>query len=512
MVIRSTVRMVITILFAAFFLWVAFPSLYYFLNDDLFHIPLAAEKNFAHGTLLRPVSDLSLWLDHRIWGKNAFGYHLTNLLIHLINSLLVYLLAKELFSRYRGGEGEGELKAWLAALLFLVFAYHSEPVLWIIGRGGSLSTLFFLAACSCYLKRGLSGRYFFFALAFFCIGLFVYESIWVFPLVAFFISAADLRWGGRKGWNRELNYLIGILVLFGLFLLLRWAKTGSLMGSYEMRMSSRGNIVRLLYNYSALFARNFLPPMANGKLFLFFTCLLLILLASASFFIAKRRKAGGLFGLLGACLLVSLLPAITLGIDTHDTESERFIYLPSMFTVLLLTELIFLLIRRTDVATWVLLALCLLNGLQFREAALSYRYAGTIARRSLSFMDEKKPLENVYLFRMPSQYKGALIFRAGIQPALTWMDPGLSYRNLVVISQGEPLQRRDAFSCVERDLRSSADMLGARIGVDTIGAEWLIQLPDTVLRFQPGRDRIFYWTDSSLVKISKVGGGAWEGR
>jgi hypothetical protein len=343
-------------------------------------------------------------------------------------------------------------------------------------------------------------------LLFFCVGLFVYESIWIFPLIALLLSAADLQWGRKKGWNKELNYLIGILALFVLFLLLRWVQTGDLMGNYEARMSSRGNIYRLLYNYCALFARSFLPPMANGKTFLLCTGLLLMGLTGAGVFITQRRKPGGLLWLLGACLAVSLLPAITLGIDTHDTESERFIYLPSVFTVLLITEGIFLLIRRVRVATGILLGLVVLNVWQFREASLSYRYAGEIARKSLAFLDGKKPLQNLYLFNVPAQYRGALIFRAGIGPGLAWMDTALSYRNLVVRGQGEPLQRRDAFSCVERNLYESADMLGARIGVDTISAEWLVNLPDTVLRFQPGRDRIFYWTDSSLVKIGKVGG------
>jgi hypothetical protein len=325
-----------------------------------------------------------------------------------------------------------------------------------------------------------------------------------------------------------LNYLIGIIVLFSLFLLLRWAQTGSLMGNYEARMWSQGNISRCLYNYSALLARSFLPPMASGKVFLFSTGLLLILLAGILFIIVKNGKVGGLVGLLGASLLVSLLPAITLGIDTHDTESERFIYLPSIFTVLLLTELIFFLFRRAGAATGFLLCFVLLNAWQFREAALSYRYAGKVARWSLAFMNDKKPVENLYLFHVPAQYKGALIFRAGMEPALAWIDPGLSYRKMIVMSQGQPLQRRDSFPCVEQDLRESAAMMGARIGadalgtgidtmrtgvhtigtgMDTIAAEWLVILPDTVLRFRPGRDRIFYWTDSSLVKICQVDGG-----
>jgi hypothetical protein len=497
MVIRSQTRIALTILFAVFFFWIVYPGQYYFLNDDFFHIPLAAQKNFVHGGLLRPVSDISLWLDHLIWGKEAFGYHLTNMLIHLINVLLVYRLAKDLFFRFGAGNragagtgvrawipsGEGsraELKAWLAALLFLVYAFHSEPILWIIGRGGSLTTLFFLGACVCYLKRGDSSWYFFFSLVFFCIGLFVYESIWIFPLVAGLLSVADVRVKGARGrdgeeersekkdWGREGMYLILIAGLFGLYLLFRYSQTGELAGSYATRMLPDGNLSRLLYNYNGLLARSFLPPMANGKLFLVSYGVLLILLGLAVLHILKKKMTGVMFWLTGACLLISLLPAITLGIDTHNTESERFIYLPSVWCVLFLVEMIFLLVDRPVVAVRLLLLFIILHAIQFRHASLSYRYAGKIARRSLELIGADPPVRNLYLFHMPSQYEGALIFRAGIGPAVAWMDMGSAGSRLAELSQGELFQRRDSLVYMEGELRGSAASLGATIRADSV--------------------------------------------
>ena len=40
----------------------------------------------------RPLATLSFRIDHRVWGFNPLGYHLTNLFFHLANTLLVYLL------------------------------------------------------------------------------------------------------------------------------------------------------------------------------------------------------------------------------------------------------------------------------------------------------------------------------------------------------------------------------------------------------------------------------------
>ena len=71
------------------------PSNFYFLNDDFIHIPQAAKMNFLNdSSFVRPISNFTLWLDYIIWEKNAYGYHLTNLIIHLINVVLVFFASK----------------------------------------------------------------------------------------------------------------------------------------------------------------------------------------------------------------------------------------------------------------------------------------------------------------------------------------------------------------------------------------------------------------------------------
>src|SRR5271170_1794452 len=135
----------ITCLIILFFLWVAYPAKYYFLNDDFEHIPLAANGHFIFGTFVRPVTDILLWFDNKIWDKNAFGYHLTSIFIHFANTILVYLLAKQFLYLYTNGKNL-YLKSWSVAILFLIYAFHSEPVFWIICRSGSISAFFFLLA------------------------------------------------------------------------------------------------------------------------------------------------------------------------------------------------------------------------------------------------------------------------------------------------------------------------------------------------------------------------------
>ena len=51
----------------------------------------------------RPVTLLSLMIEHAVWGLNPFGYHLTNILLHGLNSALLFMLVMSVRRRYRIG-------------------------------------------------------------------------------------------------------------------------------------------------------------------------------------------------------------------------------------------------------------------------------------------------------------------------------------------------------------------------------------------------------------------------
>jgi hypothetical protein len=84
----------------------------------------------------RPLRELTFLLDFVFFGKNPFGYHFQHLFWHGLNSILVYLLARKLFS--------GSLPAFLGAVLFLVHPLNVEVVANISNRKDSLSLAFSL--------------------------------------------------------------------------------------------------------------------------------------------------------------------------------------------------------------------------------------------------------------------------------------------------------------------------------------------------------------------------------
>ncbi|MBL7951638.1 MAG: tetratricopeptide repeat protein [Flavobacteriales bacterium] len=91
-----------------------------------------------------PVSLLSLAFDSWIGGGSHVTFHVTNVLLHALNAVLVFLITVKLLT--------SRLNAAVVAVLFAVHPIHVEGVAWIAERKNVLYVLFFLAACVRYIR------------------------------------------------------------------------------------------------------------------------------------------------------------------------------------------------------------------------------------------------------------------------------------------------------------------------------------------------------------------------
>lgn len=167
----------------------------------------------------RPLTVLSFMLDG-LGGIWPFRYHLTNVLLHMVNSLLAYLLCLNLGLK-RG--------AILAGLLFAVHPIHAEVVAGItFGRADLLTGLFSIATLLLYIlwhNRGAE-KYYGLALAGFFLALLCKESaITVLGLVV----AIDLTFAlsRSKGipWQRSARWA-GFIGIFAIYLTVRKVAAG----------------------------------------------------------------------------------------------------------------------------------------------------------------------------------------------------------------------------------------------------------------------------------------------
>lgn len=111
-----------------------------------------------------PVRDFTFALDYQLWGENAFGFHLSNLMIYILFLVALYffiLKLNELLLDSVEGKTSKNI-AFLTTVLFAVHPMHSETVNFISGRGSLLSGFFFLLSLIFYLelagKRGVSDK------------------------------------------------------------------------------------------------------------------------------------------------------------------------------------------------------------------------------------------------------------------------------------------------------------------------------------------------------------------
>lgn len=128
---------------------------------------------FSGASARRPVAGLSLALNYYAGGYSPWGYHAFNIAVHMLNGVLVYILALRLLKGFgpspgaleTGALSPAKASAVLAALVFTLHPIQTQAVSYVIQRMTSLATAFYLLAFILYLlgreRRGGPGMVFY---------------------------------------------------------------------------------------------------------------------------------------------------------------------------------------------------------------------------------------------------------------------------------------------------------------------------------------------------------------
>ncbi len=160
--------------------------------------------------MYRPLQMLSYHLDYNLWGLNPAGFRLSNILLHLFNSILVFYLLSLVFNH--------KLLAASSSILFLVHPVHISTVAYISSRGDLLSAFFILGCCVLFLKFLGSRNYVYYFLSMLAAALaFLSRENALLISIFLLLIISVLPKGGAK-----FKYLAGFFVLSAIYLLVRF--------------------------------------------------------------------------------------------------------------------------------------------------------------------------------------------------------------------------------------------------------------------------------------------------
>lgn len=355
--------------------------------QGLYHIwfsPLATPNYY-------PVVFTSFWLEHHLWGDHPQGYHLTNVMLHCLNSILLYWILVRL----------GIAGALFAAGLFALHPVHAESVAWIAERKDVLSSLFYLGAVLVWLIPGCPNN----------VVQTTFWTRWRQPMILFLFCAAMLSktvtctlpvvllllawYCGTASWWKEIRRLLPLFVVgLALGLLTVWwenVRLGAGMAAAHLTFPERllaAGRIPWFYLWKLFLPVGLLPiyPLwdlnpADYKQWLF-PCLSGV--ASLVLWVARNSRGKPFFAA-WAFFLITLAPALGfVDFSTMDLSlvADHYQYLASIGPLVLVAALlaslrVSLLLKNSLMVTvlGVLAYLTLAHAWDYRSAETYWRHA-----------------------------------------------------------------------------------------------------------------------------------------
>jgi len=284
-----------------------------YLQDLSFNGIKAIFSNFYMGNY-HPLTSLSWAIEYSLAGFNPKLYHATNLLLHVLNTLLVFYFVRRLLKDHWAGV--------LAALIFALHPMHVESVAWIAERKDVLYTFFFLYSLIFYLRYAESGKQadYLVSIVFFCLSLLSKSAAVVLAPVLFVLD-----YFLQKKLNARLLYekipFFALSVAFGLLALASQGK--AMEENFAPQFPILQRLLIVCYNFDYYLISFFVPfklsplhpyPVNPGNplpLLFYLAPILPLLLAGIIYHFKKYRIlliTGLAFFLLSLSMVIQLIP------------------------------------------------------------------------------------------------------------------------------------------------------------------------------------------------------------
>lgn len=158
----------------------------------------------------RIVLYFTLSVNYFIHDNGVEGYHITNLLIHILNGILFYLILKKIFSLpyFKGKQvlRYSNVISVLAAVLFVCHPLQVNAVTYIVQRTASLAATFYLLAILFFLMYRIRGRWhqLLLTVLFTVLAMFTKENTITIPFTLLLLEIMFFLKDGKTGWIKRI--------------------------------------------------------------------------------------------------------------------------------------------------------------------------------------------------------------------------------------------------------------------------------------------------------------------
>lgn len=304
--------------------------------------------------MYRPLLLTSFAIDYLIWKTNPLGYHLTSILLHGINGVLLYALLYRLFGK--------KFIAFLASILFIIHPVQTETIAYASGRTDPLYVFFLLLSLLCFLqfiyKTKYKIIYYSLSLLFFILSLLSKETAIIIPLL---ISLCSLCHPKPVNLRKFILFISPFITIACVYILLRFTvlNFGGISSFYPVaNIYSQSLFVRfftfaqaffqylgvLLIPIDLIFARkiSYITTPLTIYVIGFIALSLGVLLFSL-----KRYRGNKLYLFFFLWFMITILPVSGI-IAINSILSEHFLYLPSVGFFLVLSWLLYKIFHQTQ--------------------------------------------------------------------------------------------------------------------------------------------------------------------
>jgi len=318
-------------------------------DDDKYLTENPAVQNFSLSAVKKtftsffagnyhPLTMLSYLIEFQAFKLDPFGYHLTGVVLHLFNALLVFWLIQML---------TGKMPAsFIVAVLFAVHPMHVESVAWISERKDLLYSFFFLSAiiAYCYYLRAGGKKFYFLSLSAFILSLLSKAMAITLPVVLILVDYISYRDAGKRkiALKEKMPFFI-LAFIFGALAVFSQVSADAVRN--ESLSGFMGKIAVPCYGVVFYINKITLPVklscfypyfsiMKDGALFLYPIITFIVMVFSVIWSGKYTRKV--IFG--SAFFLVTILPVLQFIPIGGTFVSDRYTYLPAIGVFYILAE------------------------------------------------------------------------------------------------------------------------------------------------------------------------------